>query len=737
APKALPTLKAKTLQTPSSSRANSVAKQTNKTVKNPLDIYEYMGKVALTFNQFAEDFGLKTIANIVNLYLAGNVTLIREGINTAKSEIVGMQTQLNQDLALLQRNNSAIINEFRPLFEELKTLLTQLKISVNAYGRQTSSAPRFSKLKWQIEAVAVKYFDKVMHIGDRLKTEPTSSKSKLKSLENLLVKTVRLAVSLRDLEYLAEQPKSAVFSPKNIMRNERIVKTAISLTDLNSLIKRRIKAIATEAETHIITYSDGKTITEQELLTQARDCIDRACLSDLSALRDKLNLRYTNDQDTESIKRIRLLSNNIVDAQDLLKQAQKVGDTGYYSQFGKMLSDGGMSLIPLVNTFTASIISTDYNDPQARALLSGKQLTGDISQMYVDLLSNGLFSPFSRSILYIVASNAKLSLSSYFSFTGKLASAETSADITQATRTSSETSALPDIATSTDGKSVTPEASAYSNTSTNATDKTIIAQEATSSSDSVTTSSKSATPETSALSSTSTTASTKSATSDEAFESSSNSATTSSESATPETSAYSRASTNAIDKSIKRTPEIVETSSAASADAAITPQRPAPSNALMNSTDKTAEHALETVEYPLAASSKALTTAAEEAEMPTSQTTSRTVRTSTASSIESKLEETATNRKDYNKGVRSSDDEATDESSDRRKVRTRRVGGRIQGLLDIFNKKEKDARDADNLGMTQHGYGKSRLNSQQDDIEQYNRRRYGNSYGSNRAVRAY
>ena len=157
----------------------------------------------------------------------------------------------------------------------------------------------------------------------------------------------------------------------------------------------------------------------------------------------------------------------------------------------------------------------------------------------------------------------------------------------------------------------------------------------------------------------------------------------------------------------------------------------------MNSTDKTAEHALETVEYPLAASSKALTTAAEEAEMPTSQTTSRTVRTSTASSIESKLEETATNRKDYNKGVRSSNDEATDESSDRRKVRTRRVGGRIQGLLDIFNKKEKDARDADNLGMTQHGYGKSRLNSQQDDIEQYNRRRYGNSYGSNRAVRAY
>lgn len=442
APKALLAPKTKPLQASSNSRANGVAKQLNRMVKRPLDVYEYMDKITSAFNKFAEEYELKTIANIVNLYLAGNITLIREGINTAKSEIASMQTQLNQDLASLQRDNSAIINEFRPLFEEFKPLLTRLRSSINAYGRRTLNVSGFSFLREKVEAIAIKYFDKVMSIGDRLKSEPASGKLKLKSAETTLIKTVRLATGLCDLEYFAGQQKSEVFQLKNIMRNERIVKTAISLTDLNCLIKRRIKEINKEIDAgtaeRIITYSDGETVTERELLTQAVNCIDNSRLSDLLAIRDKLNSRDTNDQDTEPVKRIRLLSDNIVDAQGLLKQAKEAGDTGHYSQFSKMLSNGGMALIPSVNALTAPVLSVDYNDPQARTLLSGRQLTGDISQTYVDLLSNGLFSPFSRNTLYLINSNAKNSVSSYFSTMGNRVTARTSADTTKTTNTAGQ-----------------------------------------------------------------------------------------------------------------------------------------------------------------------------------------------------------------------------------------------------------------------------------------------------------
>ncbi len=393
-----------------------------------VNVSDVMQELREQLDEFLDSNGVKTMANVVNLYLQGNREKISEGISVAEASMVRLNNRLNNDLDELTKvaKSNPGIEEFSGILQNLPDLLQKLnKKSYQANDRD--KAKTFEKISQEINKIAHAYFQKVMKSGEILKTIPNLTA--LKDAEIVLERAVVLADSFSDLINLSEQPRNEEFS-------ERATRDVISIINLKRFISDKLKDSSTSSTNFIALPTGGDPIPEGEYLGKALQYIDNTCkgnnqLQKLLDMRDVLNNKYTtitsNDQTNskDPLMIIRQLDDRISGIGNLLKQASRDSNNSKYTQFGKMFTEGdtgyGGALISSVNQWIDSENFAEFSNDKIRNAFKGKDLTGDVVAEYITLLTDdmNLCKSFAKSVINRIVSQTKFKSSSFASASKK------------------------------------------------------------------------------------------------------------------------------------------------------------------------------------------------------------------------------------------------------------------------------------------------------------------------------
>ncbi len=429
-----------------------------------VDVGIIMKDLRAELDEFLDDNGMRTMANIVNLYLEGNKEKISEGISTAEIAMTRLNNRLNTDLKEMrkisdadpssndskkQKNATAashVVKEYIEIFESLQVPLK--KLTAKGYRAEDADKKKtFRIISQEINEIAAKYFQKVINSGEKLKKVP--SLTALKDAETVLERAVVLSDSFSNLVDLSMKSRNEAFS-------ERSTQDALQIISLKGLISSKLKEIDSEASKDPATPSTddqgsdekqsisaasknyvklptGAEISEKEYLEKALQYIDETSegnnqLQKLLDMRDVLNNKYTEivsnnhaDNRKNPLMVIRMLDDRIAKIGNLLEQASKKSKTDKYSQFGRMFTMGDSeyagALIDSVNKWINFENFANFDDKKIRNLFRGKNLSGNVAEEYIKLLTvdMNLCKSFAKNVTNIMSRQKHFKISSFVS----------------------------------------------------------------------------------------------------------------------------------------------------------------------------------------------------------------------------------------------------------------------------------------------------------------------------------
>ncbi|MBO4405132.1 MAG: hypothetical protein J5821_00195 [Alphaproteobacteria bacterium] len=235
-------------------------------------------------DEFLDDNSIKTTANIVNLYLAGNKEKISEGVSTAEAAMTRLDGRLNKDLEEMRKMAdtepssddskesektivaSSIIKEYIEIFEALQVPLK--KLTAKEYRAENPDKRKtFREVSREINKIAHEYFQKVMTSGEKLKKVP--SLTAVKDAEIVLERAVVLSDSFSNLVDLSVESRNEAFS-------ERSTRDAIQIINLKRFISNKLKEIdSAVSEMPMEEKVTEKEYSGQEYLEKTLQYIDK------------------------------------------------------------------------------------------------------------------------------------------------------------------------------------------------------------------------------------------------------------------------------------------------------------------------------------------------------------------------------------------------------------------------------------------------------------------------------
>lgn len=389
------------------------------------DVSIIMEDLRRNLNDFLDENSIKTMANVINLYLQGNKEKISEGISTAESSMIRLNSRLENDLKELNKlsESNSTIEAIYDILQELPSSLK--KLSTKGYRAEVGNKTEtFRKISQDIKNIAHKYFQEVMVSGKFLKDIPNLKA--LKDAEIVLERAVVLSDSFSNLVDLSEQSRNDEFS-------ERATRDVLSILNLKRYISDKLKEINLASSKNFISLPTGEIIVEKEYLEKARSYIEKTCkghdqLQKLLDMRDVLNNKYTiissNDQvdnKKDPLSIIRKLDDRMADLGNLLQEASETSKNDNFSQFGKMFTEGdvgyGGALIASISQWISGENFADFSNEKIRLSFKGKDLTGDIVGEYIKLLTSdmNLCRSFAKSVISTISRRKNFKASSYSS----------------------------------------------------------------------------------------------------------------------------------------------------------------------------------------------------------------------------------------------------------------------------------------------------------------------------------